>query len=345
MVASQSPSEPDRGPSLRVLRDSDAPSSSARQSFEQASEPPAETRPLDAAPTNEQSLLAQCETIIQYCFRDQRLLTAALTHASGAQHRLASNERLEFLGDAILGVFVCEHLFHNYPSLLEGQLTKIKSAVVSRQTCAKISRAMGLESYLIVGKGISADKPVPPSLLADVFESLVAAIYLDGGAEEARVFVERYLVPEIMQAASGEADENFKSLLQQLVQRDLGDTPLYQLVEERGPDHDKWFYVAARFNRRDFPAAWGRNKKEAEQRAAGNALAELSGQSPPFLEPPAGIPAQPSHLPDLDPASGEFSTPHVVESAPVDASPPPTMEDPPLTDPVSTEKRVPPLTD
>ena len=121
-------------------------------------------------------------------FRDKELLRAALTHASGAQHRLASNERLEFLGDAILGAVVCEMLFHQYPEYLEGDLTKIKSIVVSRQTCAKISEALGLEEFLILGKGMTTHPSVPPSLLSDVFESLMAAIYLDGGdAPVARV--------------------------------------------------------------------------------------------------------------------------------------------------------------
>jgi ribonuclease-3 len=226
--------------------------------------------------------LQNCEEIIAYRFRDATLLQAALTHASGAQHRLASNERLEFLGDAILGAIVCELLFDQFPDFLEGHLTKIKSVVVSRQTCAKISRELGLESVLIVGKGISAGKPVPSSLLADVFESLVAAIYLDGGVDAARAFVARCIQPEIDLAASGTADDNFKSLLQQVVQRDFGDTPTYLLLEERGPDHSKCFLVAASFAGRDYPPAWGRNKKEAEQRAACNALARLGGNRMPY---------------------------------------------------------------
>src|SRR3981189_3362344 len=125
--------------------------------------------------------LQRCERRIGYVFADKNLLIAALTHASGAQHRLASNERLEFLGDAILGAVVCELLYTQYPDYLEGDLTKIKSVVVSRQTCAKISEGLGLQEFLILGKGMTTSPTVPPSLLADVFESLVAAIYLDGG--------------------------------------------------------------------------------------------------------------------------------------------------------------------
>jgi ribonuclease III len=226
--------------------------------------------------------LENCQQLIGYRFQDIGLLQSALTHASGAQHRLASNERLEFLGDAILGAVVCELLFDRFPDLLEGHLTKIKSVVVSRQTCAKISAELGLETVLIVGKGISAGKPVPSSLLADVFESLVAAIYLDGGLLAARDFVQRYMQPEIDLVASGTSDENFKSMLQQIVQRDFSDTPTYQLLSEKGPDHNKCFEVAAQFAGRNFPPAWGRNKKEAEQRAACNALALLNGDDPPY---------------------------------------------------------------
>ena len=113
----------------------------------------------------------------------------------GAEHRLASNERLEFLGDAILGFVVCELLFRQFPQYLEGELTKIKSIVVSRQTCAKISEALGLQEFLILGKGMTTTPTVPPSVLADVFESLIAAIYLDGGHEAARQFINTYLGP------------------------------------------------------------------------------------------------------------------------------------------------------
>jgi ribonuclease-3 len=163
--------------------------------------------------------LELCERRIGYVFRDKQLLHAALTHASGADHRLASNERLEFLGDAILGAVVCELLYHQYPEYLEGDLTKIKSVVVSRQSCAKISEALGLHECLFVGKGMAANREVPPSLLADVFESLLAALYLDGGVEEARQFIELHVAPEIELAATGEAGGNYKSLLQQFAQR------------------------------------------------------------------------------------------------------------------------------
>lgn len=226
--------------------------------------------------------LRLCEERIGYSFKDQRLLLAALTHASSAQHRLTSNERLEFLGDAILGAIVCEMLYRRFPDYLEGDLTKIKSAVVSRQTCAKISEALQLEECLFLGKGMTTHPSIPPSLLSDVFESLIAAIYLDAGTEVARDFIEKHVSSEIELAAQGDLYGNYKSTLQQLVQRERGMTPTYNLLDEKGPDHSKCFQVAAEFDGSQFPPAWGRNKKEAEQRAARNALSQLEGKPIPF---------------------------------------------------------------
>jgi ribonuclease III len=229
------------------------------------------------------SLLAELEKRIDYNFKDRGLLLSALTHASGAEHRLASNERLEFLGDAILGGVVCEMLFHQYPEFLEGELTRLKSIVVSRQTCAKISESLGMQEFLILGKGMTTHPSVPSSLLADVFESLLAAIYLDGGDAAARRFILATMGPEIELAAEGETGSNYKSLLQQLAQREHGTTPTYQLLDEKGPDHSKCFKVAAQVGLNLYQPAWGRNKKEAEQRAARNALSQLGGQTPPYM--------------------------------------------------------------
>jgi len=189
--------------------------------------------------------LEECEQRIGYRFADRSLLEAALTHASGAEHRLASNERLEFLGDAVLGLVVCETLFRQYPDLLEGDLTKIKSVVVSRQTCAKVSEALGLQEYLILGKGMAADPTVPLSVSADVFESLIAAIYIDGGLDSVRPFIEATMGPEIDLAEAGQSGNNYKSVLQQLAQREQGTTPTYQLLDEKGPDHSKCFKIMA----------------------------------------------------------------------------------------------------
>lgn len=226
--------------------------------------------------------IAQCELRLGYTFTDKSLLLSALTHASGALHRLKSNERLEFLGDAILGFVVCERLFQLYPDYLEGDLTKVKSIVVSRSTCAKISQALSLQEFLILGKGMTTNPRVPASLMADVFESLIAGIYLDGGESASREFILRFMEPEIEAAVSGEMGANFKSLLQQLAQRDFGTTPTYALLDEKGPDHSKCFKISAQVGSHRYQAAWGRNKKEAEQRAACNALSEISGDAIPY---------------------------------------------------------------
>ncbi|MGC4005309.1 MAG: ribonuclease III [Pirellulales bacterium] len=220
---------------------------------------------------------------IGYEFQDPSILLSALTHASGAQHRLASNERLEFLGDAILGAIVCETLYKNFPEYLEGDLTKIKSVVVSRQTLAKLSTESGLQDFLILGKGMTTHAEVPASLMADVFESLVAALYLDGGHEAARRFVMDRIGPEIEEAVSGENSMNYKSTLQQYAQREFGQTPNYLLLDEKGPDHSKIFKIAAQIGKTRYTPAWGKNKKEAEQRAARNALCEMRGEPAPFL--------------------------------------------------------------
>jgi len=227
-------------------------------------------------------LLEDCEAVLGHEFRNPELLREALTHASGANHRLASNERLEFLGDAILGAVVCERLFRQFPDSEEGELTRIKSVVVSRQTCAKIAAALKVDHFLFLGKGMGSRDQTPSSLLADLTESLIGAIFLDGGMTAAKRFILRHFGPEIDAAADGRDGLNFKSALQQSAQRDFGETPTYLLLDEKGPDHSKCFKISARIGGNNFAPAWGRNKKEAEQRAAHNALCQLAGDPIPF---------------------------------------------------------------
>ena len=236
----------------------------------------------DVAVRREAEILEECQNAIGYRFRQIDLLRAALTHTSGAQTRLASNERLEFLGDAVLGLVTCEQLFQRFPEYQEGDLTKIKSAVVSRRTCARISRMLNLGDFLFLGKGMHIHDAMPANLLADVFESLVGAVYLDGGLDPAKEFILKYLMPEIEEVAEGEHAGNFKSLLQQVAQREFNATPQYLLLDENGPDHSKCFKIAAVIGRHTYPGAWGRNKKDAEQRAAMNALAVINGDEVPF---------------------------------------------------------------
>src|SRR5437899_12885670 len=157
----------------------------------------------ELAISHEAEILEECQKTIIYRFQNLKLLRAALTHASGADTRLASNERLEFLGDSILGLVVCEQLYERFPDYQEGDLTKIKSAVVSRRACARISRELNLGDYLFLGKGMHLHAVIPASLLADVFESLVAAIYLDGGLAAAKSFILKYVGSEIAQGAGG----------------------------------------------------------------------------------------------------------------------------------------------
>src|SRR5690242_9763766 len=144
----------------------------------------------------EAEVLEECQQAVGYRFRQPDLLRGSLTHASGANTRLASNERLEFLGDAILGLVTCEQLYLRFPDYQEGDLTKIKSVVVSRRTCARFSKELGLGDFLFLGKGMNQQIAIPSNLLADVYESVVGAIYLDGGLEAAREFILRHLGPE-----------------------------------------------------------------------------------------------------------------------------------------------------
>lgn len=232
--------------------------------------------------TDQASKLVQCQEIIDYEFKDESLLLSALTHASGATHRLASNERLEFLGDAVLGLTVCQWLYEDYPEYNEGDLTKIKSAVVSRRACGKVACTLGLDRCLIVGRGVTRNRSFPRSLVSDVFESVIAALYLDGGGEVVKVRLKKWLESEVRTAVESQGAGNFKSTLQQYAQRELASTPVYRLVRESGPDHRKSFLIAAVIADRQFTAAWGSNKKDAEQRAASNALAELHEQPLPY---------------------------------------------------------------
>src|ERR1700756_3730608 len=132
--------------------------------------------PQELTTDHESEILDECQKAIGYQFRKPEMLRAALTHASGADTRLVSNERMEFLGDSVLGLVTCEQLYHRFPEYQEGDLTKIKSVVVSRRTCARLSRQLSLGDYLFLGKGMHMHAPVPPNMLADVFESLVASI-------------------------------------------------------------------------------------------------------------------------------------------------------------------------
>ena len=223
----------------------------------------------------DEEILRQVEQIIGYEFSDKNLLIKALTHSSAVDNRLMSNERLEFLGDSVLAVVICKALFDNFTNYLEGDLTKIKSKLVSRETCAQISGQLGLQKYLNVGKGMVSNRALSGSLAAGVLETVIAAIHRDGGFEAARDFILRVYGPLIEQADAEQDHGNFKSLLQQYSQEQFNSTPSYILLDEKGPDHNKCFELEVVIEDRHFQSAWGTNKKEADQKAAYNALVEL----------------------------------------------------------------------
>lgn len=223
--------------------------------------------------------IARCEQLIGYEFTDKRLLASALTHASGALARLQSNERLEFLGDSVLGFVVCDFLYRRFPGALEGELTRMKSSLVSRQSCLIWAQLWDLQSVLQVGRGITQRGTLPQSILADMFEAIVGAVYLDGGIARTTQILEPLIQSELDQITARDNLLDAKSMLQQHCQKQGSGTPVYVVLEETGPDHEKSFLVAAQIGKQRYPASWGKTKKEAEQLAANDALKMLLEQA------------------------------------------------------------------
>lgn len=223
----------------------------------------------------DEEVLQQIEQIIGYRFSDRKLLGRAFTHSSAVDNRLSSNERLEFIGDSILALVICQAIFDRFPSYLEGDLTKMKSMLVSRRSGARVARQLGLQKFLKVGKGMANSRALTGSLAAGLLEAVIAAIYFDSGFDAVRDFILRIFGPLIDKADAEQAQGNFKSMLQQYSQQQFDVTPVYGLLDEKGPDHHKCFESEAIVGGRHFPSAWGTNKKEAEQKAAFNALVEL----------------------------------------------------------------------
>jgi ribonuclease-3 len=220
-------------------------------------------------------ILQQIEQVLGHTFSDADVAAKAFTHSSAVDNRLESNERLEFLGDAILALVICQALFEKFHHYPEGELTKMKSMLVSRGTCARVARRLGLPKFLKVGKGMVSHKAFPLSLAAGLLEAVIAAIYLDSGFEAARDFILQNFGVLVDQIDEEEARGNYKSLLQQYAQEQFSIAPAYVLLDEKGPDHNKCFESEVVIDQRHFPSAWGPNKKEAEQKAAYNALVEL----------------------------------------------------------------------
>jgi ribonuclease III len=212
---------------------------------------------------------------IPHAFGDPALLDLALTHSSTGAAR--DNERLEFLGDAALDLIVADELFQRHGDLPEGDLTELKATVVSRRTLAEAARQLGLEEAAQVGPGLRR-RALTRSVLANLYEAVLGAVYLDGGLEAARAFARRTLHEPLAHVHTRRSRANPKQTLQQLCQKRWGSVPEYALLESRGEAHARAFLVAAEFDGRRFPSAWGRTLKEAEGWAAHEALLELDAE-------------------------------------------------------------------
>ena len=218
------------------------------------------------------------EEKLGYEFRDPALLENALTHSSCANEsrgRRQSNERLEFLGDSILGMVVADHLYRNHPDLPEGELTRTRAALVCEGSLVEVAQCLELGAYLKLGKGEEAGGGRKrPSIIADAVEAVLAAVYLDGGIGSARKLIQKFILDR---EAEKSASRDYKTALQELVQRESGQVLKYRLTGEEGPDHDKRFFVEVDLNGEVAGRGKGHSKKEAEQMAAKAAIAKLKG--------------------------------------------------------------------
>ncbi len=237
--------------------------------------------------------LADCQRAIGYWFADPDLLETALTHSSLRSPDRACNERLEFLGDSVLGLVVTEELFHLLPEHSEGELTRIKSAVVSRPALLATSMRLGLADHADFARGVGRRDRLPPSVVANLVEAVIGAIYLDAGYDAAREFVLRHLGETLERELGDEGVKNHKSLLQHEIQQAINVTPTYRTVEEEGPDHRKSFVVAVLFAGREWGRAPGMTKKEAEQEAARRALEAWRSESGRSVATPDVADAEP----------------------------------------------------
>ena len=220
-------------------------------------------------------MLKDLEAAIGYRFKDITLLQNALAHSSYANERwhnsLLSNERLEFLGDSVLGMLVAEYLFRTFPDRPEGELTRMRADMVCEKALASVARQIGLGEHLLLGHGESQGGGAErASILADAVESVIAACYIDGGFEIAHGFISRFILCHVPVKQLHNRD--YKTALQELVQRKKNQVIRYHLLEEIGPDHDKQFRVAVSVNGETVGEGTGRSKKRAEQDAAHAAM-------------------------------------------------------------------------
>lgn len=218
------------------------------------------------------------EETLGYRFQDIALLENALTHSSYANEHHAehiqSNERLEFLGDSVLGMVVADYLFRNFPALPEGDLTRLRASLVCEGNLVLVAGQWNLGSYLKLGKGEEVcGGRERPSIRADAVEAVLAAVYLDGGIAQARRIIQKFILDNIGQVQ--EVGRDYKTALQELIQRKSGQTLTYHLIGQSGPDHAKTFEMEVRLNGSPIGSGKGRSKKDAEQSAAKAALAVL----------------------------------------------------------------------
>ncbi len=220
-------------------------------------------------------MISELETKLDYKFKNQELLKNALTHSSYANEehcKFGSNERLEFLGDSVLSIVVSEHIYKNFKNLPEGELTKLRASLVCEKALCGYSREIELGRYLFLGKGESHNHGEErPSILADAFEAVLAAIYLDGGYEPAKHHVLRFITAELT-SRDDDAFKDYKTLLQEVIQKNPEERLVYILTDESGPDHDKRFTVEVHLNSNVIGSGEGKSKKQAEQAAARQAL-------------------------------------------------------------------------
>ena len=225
--------------------------------------------------------MQELEKKLNYTFRDPGLLSEALSHSSYAnEHRsagLRSNERLEFLGDSVLGFVTAEFLFLQHPDLPEGDLTRIRAALVCEQSLYEVARKLDLGRYLKLGRGEEAGGGRErTSILADATEAVFAAVYLDGGIAQASALIHRVLLDAEREEAVEERRKDYKTALQEFVQRRANQELTYRMAGEQGPDHNKTFDAEVLLNGQLVGSGTGHSKKEAEQAAAAAALAKLA---------------------------------------------------------------------
>lgn len=221
------------------------------------------------------------EDKLGYHFQDPSLLDNALTHSSYANEHHASkaqsNERLEFLGDSVLGMVVADYLYRNFPALPEGDLTRMRANLVCEGNLVVVAKMWDLGSYLKLGRGEeSCGGRERPSIQADAVEAVLAAVYLDSGIAQARRIIQKFILDNIAQMS--QAGRDFKTALQELVQRKSGQILSYHLTGQSGPDHAKTFEMEVRLNGAPIGAGKGRSKKDAEQAAARCALEALTAK-------------------------------------------------------------------